>query len=208
LFNRTSISTDLGKSAELALNKLRAGNRRFVEGHAIHPHESLRWRESLSTEQHPFAAILGCSDSRVSPELLFDEGLGDLFVVRNAGHVADDNTLGSLEYAAAHLEVPLIVVLGHETCGAVTATVDVVKNGKPVDGHILRLVDAIAPAVPAFEGPSPAVVDRAIRTHIRAVVQKVSESIPVLRTKVQEGALQVVGAYYELQTGRVQWLDV
>ena len=110
------------------------GNRRFADGKPRHPHEAADWRAHLREGQHPFAVIVGCSDSRVSPELLFDEGLGDLFVIRQAGHVGDEDTVASVEYAVGHLHVPLVVVLGHESCGAVEAAVNTLMRDEPLLG--------------------------------------------------------------------------
>src|SRR5262252_9569528 len=130
-------------SADEALKKLIAGNERYVRAKVNHPDESLARRKELTTGQHPFAVILGCADSRVSPELLFDEGLGDLFVIRVAGNIVDDAVLGSIEYAVEHLDTKLIVVLGHEKCGAVSAAVE----GGDVPGHLKALVAAIQASV-------------------------------------------------------------
>ncbi len=194
-------------SAQQAHERLMEGNQRFVSGGMAHLHETTQWRTSIAEEQHPFAAILGCADSRVPPELLFDQGLGDLFVVRDAGNIADDDTLGSLEYAVEHLHVPLIVVLGHEHCGAVTAAVGAVLQNKSVEGHVLRLVDDIAPAVWEVKDQGGDVVDHAVRANIGQVVQKLRQCGPILRTHEQKGELRVVGAYYNLHTGVVEWLD-
>jgi carbonic anhydrase len=194
--------------AQHAIELLIEGNRRFATGHPTHPHESQEWRESLTSGQHPYAVILGCSDSRVSPEVVFDEGLGELFVVREAGHVADDDTLGSIEYAVEHLHVPLIVVLGHQSCGAVAAAVGAVLRDEPVEGHILRLVDDIAPAVVETHAESERFLDEAVHANIRQVVRRLRTCGPILRTHEQRGEVRVVGAYYPLQTGIVQWLEV
>jgi carbonic anhydrase len=193
--------------AEPALKNLKDGNRRFVEGQMMHARQTIERRTSIAQQQHPFAAVLGCSDSRVPPELLFDQGLGDLFVVREAGNVAEDDTLGSLEYAVAHLHVPLIVVLGHQNCGAVGAAVGAVVRDEPVEGHILRLVDDIAPAVWEVKDEPGDLVEHAVRANVRQVVRKLRLSGPILRTHEQRGELKVVGAYYDLHTGVVEWLE-
>ena len=195
-------------SAQQAMQQLVDGNRRFVEGRAAHPHETLEWRASLVSEQHPYAVILGCADSRVPPEVIFDEGLGELFVVRQAGHVADDDSLGSIEYAVGHLHIPLVVVLGHQSCGAVTAALGAVLRDEPAEGHILRLVDDITPAVLESRGQPGDEVDNAIRANVRQVVRRVRVSGPILRPMERRGEVKVVGAYYNLRTGVVEWLNV
>jgi carbonic anhydrase len=193
-------------SAQQSLEWLIAGNTRFATGNAQHPHMSREWRAALVHEQHPYAVILGCSDSRVSPEVIFDEGLGELFVVRQAGHVADDDSLGSVEYAVGHLHIPLVVVLGHQGCGAVEAAVGAVLRDEAPEGHILRLVDDITPAVHAAQSERSNLVDAAIRANIRHVVHRLRSSGPVLRPRERRGELRVVGAYYSLNKGVVEWL--
>lgn len=195
-------------TAQEALQKLMDGNRRFAEGKMTHPHENRDWRTTVAGGQHPFAAIIGCSDSRVPPEVLFDEGLGDLFVIREAGHVADDDTLGSAEYAAHHLHVPLLVVLGHQNCGAVKATMGVLLRDEKPEAHVLRLIDDIRPAVESIKNREGDTVDLAIRANIELVVRKLRQSLPVLEPMVKSGELKIVGAYYNLQTGLIEWLDV
>jgi len=189
------------------LDLLKAGNARFSAGKPTHPHETREWRAAIATEQHPYAVILGCSDSRVSPEVVFDEGLGELFVVRQAGHVADDDTLGSIEYAVGHLHVPLVVVLGHEKCGAVQAAVGAVLRDESIEGHILRLVDDIAPAVTEANAKTADDVDAVVRANIRQVVRRLRSCGPILRPRVRRGEMRIVGAYYPLRTGVVEWLE-
>lgn len=194
-------------SASKALALLKEGNRRFAEGKSIHPHESREWRTSLVAAQHPHSAVLGCSDSRVAPETLFDQGLGELFVVRQAGHVADDDSLGSIEYAVGHLHVPLVAVLGHKKCGAVEAAVAAVLRDEPVEGHVLRLVDDIAPAVPEGAALNADLLDAVARANVVQVVRRLRSCGPILRPRTRRGEIQVVGAYYHLDTGDVEWLD-
>jgi carbonic anhydrase len=135
-------------SATDALTRLKEGNRRFIDSQATHPRGDGTRRQELVSGQRPFSIILGCADSRVAPELVFDEGLGDLFVIRVAGNIADDVVLGSIEYAVAHLGVNLVVVLGHQSCGAVNAAVENVDvKGPATQTHIDSLIDAIRPAV-------------------------------------------------------------
>ncbi len=195
-------------SAQQSLELLMAGNTRFASGRPKHPHESREWREAIAAGQHPYAVILGCSDSRVSPEVIFDEGLGELFVVRQAGHVADDDTLGSIEFAVGQLRVPLVVVLGHEACGAVRATVGAVARDDAIEGHVLRLVDDITPAVTEAQNQPGHTLDTVVRANIRQVVRRLRNCQPVLRPRERRGELRVVGAYYPLRTGLVEWLTV
>ncbi|MDE2570925.1 MAG: carbonic anhydrase [bacterium] len=193
-------------SAATALTHLKEGNRRFVSGAPTHPRRDDTRRAAQAERQTPFAAVLGCSDSRVPPEMLFDQGIGDLFVVRNAGNIADDVALGSIEYAARYLQVPLILVLGHERCGAVTAAVESVESGVQVGPHIDRLVDAITPAVAKARSESGGLLENAIRENVRAMVAKVASSAPVLAPLVQAGKVRVAGAVYGLKSGAVTWL--
>lgn len=186
-----------------ALRALLEGNARYVEAKLTHPDQTAARRAELVGEQHPFAVIFGCSDSRVPAEIVFDQGLGDLFVVRVAGPVLDDAVLGSLEFAALELRVPLILVLGHERCGAVTAALDVVEKGTTPPGHISHLVDAISPAVKRVRGRPGDALDNAVRANIELVVEKLRASRQVLAAQVSSGKLRIVGARYNLNSGRV-----
>ena len=186
-----------------ANEELLQGNARFASGHALHPRQDPGRRTELATSQHPFAVILACSDSRVGPELLFDQGLGDLFVVREAGNVVDDHTLGSIEYGVEHLHSPLIVVLGHERCGAVAAARDTVAAKGHAEGHVESLVDAIRPAVEATAGMD---AEATCKANIRDVVHALRTSEPLLEHRVEKGEIAVVGAYYDLDTGAVTFL--
>src|SRR4029434_4567942 len=163
--------------------RLAAGNARFVAGNLEHPNQSPARRTKLAEGQRPFAIILGCSDSRTAPEVVFDQGLGDLFVVRTAGNVVDDVALGSIEYAAEHLGASLIVVLGHENCGAVKATLD----GGKLPGHLPAIAKAIRPAVKASAGQPGDALNNAVLENARLETQRVAQSKPVLRKFVEEG---------------------
>jgi len=185
--------------ADDALDRLLSGNRRYAGGHAERPHQTGERRSEVTAGQQPFAAVLGCSDSRVPPEVILDQGIGDLFVVRTAGHVVDDAALGSLEYAVEHLGVELILVLAHTDCGAVAATV----RGGSVDGHVSRVVDAILPAVDRARGQDGDLRHAAVICNAEMVAQILSDSEPVLARHVAEGRLAVVPALYDLATGRV-----
>ena len=184
------------------LAELKTGNAHHARHQYQHPHETVARQRELITGQHPHAELLSCADSRVPPEIIFDQGLGDLFVVRVAGNVATDTEIGSLEYGAEHLHIPLLVVLGHESCGAVTAAVE----GK-ADGHIAALVNLIKPAVDKSRGTPGDLVANAVRTNVQLVVQQLRSSTPILSELVAQGKLKVVGGVYSLETGEVTWLS-
>lgn len=189
-------------TADSVLAELKAGNRHHVAHHYQHPHETGDRQRELVTGQHPHAEILSCSDSRVPPEVVFDQGLGDLFVIRVAGNVATDAEIGSLEYGAEHLHIPLIVVLGHQSCGAVTAAV----QGGPPEGHIAALVNLIKPAVEKSRGLTGDPVANAVRVNVEMVVKQLRSSNPILSELVAHGKLKIVGGVYSLETGTVTWL--
>ena len=192
-----------GLTAAQARERLDAGNLRFVSGHLQHPHQDPDSRSALAGGQLPFALILGCSDSRVGPELVYDQGLGDLFVVRVAGNVVNDENLGSIEYAVEHLHVPLIVVLGHRRCGAIAAAREVVTSHAHAEGHLQSLVDALRPAVEATPGQD---AESTCQANVREVVAALRASEPVLASRVRSGAVAVIGAYYDLETGAISVL--
>jgi carbonic anhydrase len=196
---------DAGIPADAALARLKAGNERFRGEHLKHPDQGLVRVHELEAGQHPYAVIVSCSDSRVPPEIVFDEGLGDLFVVREAGHVADAATLGSVEYAVEHLHAHLVVVLGHEHCGAVAAASEVItKNAKP-EGHIVNLVDAIRPAVERAKSGRGDLLARAVRANVDLVTETLRGSHPILFDHLAEGSVKVVGGVYDLHTGAIEW---
>ena len=188
---------------DAVLVELKTGNEHHAKHKYQHPHETLARQMELVSGQQPQAEILSCSDSRVPPEIVFDQGLGDLFVVRVAGNVVTNTELGSLEYGAEHLHIPLLVVLGHESCGAVTAAVE---GGEP-EGHIGSLVDLIKPAVDKTRGNPGDPVVNAVRKNVEMVVEQLRTSTPVLSKLVAEGKLKIVGGVYSLQTGKVMWLN-
>jgi carbonic anhydrase len=189
-------------SGDLAQEKLIDGNRRYVDEKLSHPNQTLQRRMEVAKGQHPFAAIVSCSDSRVPPEILFDQGLGDLFVIRLAGNILDDAALASLEYAVGHLGVKYIMVLGHKRCGAVKATL----KGGEAPGHIGSLVKAIQPAVDKAKKQPGDPLDNAVRANISMVVQQLKSSAPMLEKLVKKGDLTVAGAYYDLDNGVVSIL--
>lgn len=189
-----------GVSSDEALQKLIEGNRRHLSGAFTITQRLAERRQQVAKAQHPFAAILGCSDSRLPPEIVFDHSLGDLFVVRVAGNIVDMNGLASLEFAATQFATPLILVLGHARCGAVAAALAETK----VPGHIVSLVDAIKPAVVMSKGQPGDPLDNAIRANIRHTVEDLKTSQPILGDLVKAGTLKVVGALYSLDTGKVE----
>jgi carbonic anhydrase len=198
----TSRDTPIRDSTD-ALRTLLEGNARYVTAKLTHPDQTAERRAEVAAAQHPFAAIFGCSDSRVPAEIVFDQGLGDLFVVRVAGPVLDFAVLGSLEFAALELKVPLILVLGHERCGAVTATLEALDKGTTPTGHLTHLVDAISPAVKRARGRPGDPLDNAVRANVELVVEKLRTSRQVLAGQVSSGKLRIVGARYDLDSGRV-----
>lgn len=188
---------------ESVLRELKTGNAHHVRHHYQHPHETFARQRELMAGQHPHAEILSCADSRVPPEIIFDQGLGDLFVVRVAGNVATEIEIGSLEYGAEHLHVPLLVVLGHESCGAVTAAV----QGGETKGHISALINLIKPAVENGRGIPGDPVANAVRTNVQMVVQQLRSTTPILSELVAQGKLKILGGVYSLETGEVTWLS-
>lgn len=198
-----------GISADEALQKLLEGNKRFVEQQMTGQKLcDLSAREGLAKSQHPYAIILSCSDSRVPPEIVFDKGLGEIFVVRVAGNVPDPVVLGSVEYAAEHLGSPLVVVLGHERCGAVTAAVE--AKGKP-EGNIGAIIKTITPAVKQakkeYKGiEKTGLVETAIDDNVKLVAANLTKKSSVLKHMVKEGKLKIVAAKYDLDDGQVRLL--
>lgn len=196
----SAIAAGLGLFApNAALKRLMDGNQRFVHQLSEHPDQSQARIKEVAQAQHPFAALLSCADSRVAPEILFDEGIGDLFDIRVAGNIVTPEVLGSLEYAVDILSTPLIMVLGHERCGAVTAAV----QGKHLSGHIGSFVKAIKPAISNIEGESDDLVDNAVVTNVRYQIQKLKQNSNILSQKLLYGKLKIVGGRYDLDTGEV-----
>lgn len=190
-------------SATAALDQLIEGNRRFASGASEHPHCSPGRRAELTGGQRPFATIITCADSRVPVELVFDQGLGDVFVIRVAGNIADDAVLGSIEYASMHLGVNLVVVMGHQSCGAVGAAVD----GSATSTHIDALIDAIAPAVAEAKSEgSEDLLERSVHANAKMVTAQIRDSQPVLAGLGEQGVV-VQAAYYSLESGEVSWLS-
>jgi carbonic anhydrase len=189
-------------SADASLKRLVEGNARYVDGVARR-HDFKHEREALSGGQNPYAAILSCADSRIAPEYAFDSGRGDLFVCRVAGNFASDEMVASLEYAIAVLNVPLILVLGHESCGAVDATIKSLKDNSTLPGHLPSLVTALTPAVKAVSQQGGDTLAKATRQNVVDNVAKLKSATPILSAAVEQNKLKVVGGIYRLKDGRV-----
>lgn len=187
---------------------LREGNTRFVEGRAAHPNQGAERRNELAAGQKPFATFFGCSDSRVAAEVIFDQGLGDLFVVRTAGHVVGPTELGSLEFSTKILDVPLIVVLGHDSCGAVKATVEALQSGSMPDGYLRDLVERVLGSAIAAERAGITDIDQTMVEHVRQTVRLLAERSPDIEARIQQGRLAVVGLTYALADGRASVVEV
>ncbi|MCC3291987.1 MULTISPECIES: carbonic anhydrase [unclassified Arthrobacter] len=187
-----------------AWQKLREGNERFVAGTASHPNQDAPRRSSLVEGQNPFAVIFGCSDSRLAAEIIFDLGLGDAFVVRTAGQVIDDAVLGSLEYSVGTLGVPLIVVLGHDNCGAVTAAKATVDTGEMPTGYVRTLVERITPSVLAAQRKNLHEVNDMVVEHTKQTAERLVESSRLISAAVEEGQVAVIGLSYRLAEGNAE----
>lgn len=192
-------------SPDASLERLLKGNGRYVEGVSLR-HDFKHEREALAGGQNPYAAILSCADSRIAPEYAFDSGRGDLFVCRVAGNFATSEVIASLEYAVAVLGVPLILVLGHESCGAVDAAIKSLKDDKALPGHMPSLVEGIAPAVKAVLQQAGDVLGKAIRQNVTDNVRKLNSATPILSAAVEQRKLKVVGGVYGLRDGRVDMM--
>ncbi|GAB4376767.1 MAG: carbonic anhydrase [Elainellaceae cyanobacterium] len=185
-------------SPDAALQKLMEGNQRFVQHQPQYPDQTAARLQEVAQAQHPFATVLSCADSRVSPEILFDQGIGDIFDVRVAGNIATPEVLGSIEYAVALLSTPLLMVLGHERCGAVTAAV----QNEPLPGDIGTFVQAILPAIDRVKDQPGDAVDNAVAENVRYQIEQLQRS-PLLSERLQSGQLKIVGTRYDLDTGTV-----
>lgn len=181
---------------------MREGNERFVAGESSHPNQDASRRSSLVENQHPFAVIFGCSDSRLAAEIIFDLGLGDAFVVRTAGQVIDDAVLGSLEYSISVLGVPLIVVLGHDSCGAVSATKSAVDTGNMPVGFMRDLVERITPSVLTSMRNGEHEINDMVVEHVKQTSKRLVDSSRVISTAIEDGRAAVIGLSYSLAEGR------
>jgi carbonic anhydrase len=190
-------------SPERALARLNEGNKRYVQGVAKR-HDFVIEREILAGGQNPYAAVLSCADSRVAPEYAFDSGRGDLFVVRVAGNFVNPDNLASFEYAVEVLKTPLLIVLGHEACGAVKSTIESIQNKTTLPGHLPSLVTNLTPAVNAVSNNPGDLLKKASEENVRRNVEALKGAAPILSAAVSEKRIQVIGAMYRLGTGEVQ----
>ncbi len=190
-----------------ALSRLKAGNARFAEGKTRHAHEGADWRKQLVADQKPFAIVLGCSDSRVPTELVFDQGFGDLFVIRVAGNVIDTDVVGSIQYAVRHLKTQLLVVMGHEGCGAVTATLAAIDGTAKEPRFVEALAKRIEPGLKGLDRQlvGTARLSAAVEANVRWAEKQLA-SFPEGKKALEDKAVMLVGAVYELNTGRVRFL--
>ena len=193
-------------SPDAAFARLMKGNARYVEGISKR-HDFTHEREPLSTGQNPFAAVLSCADSRISPEYCFDVARGDVFVCRVAGNFASDDIIASLEYAVAVLKTPAILVLGHDACGAVDATIKSLKDGTTLSGHLPALVSALTPAVQAVQDDPGDKLANAIKKNVALNVEKLKSASDILGKAVGDKTLRIGGGVYKLKTGRVELLS-
>ncbi|MFF9011647.1 carbonic anhydrase [Streptomyces sp. NPDC014870] len=191
-------------SPSAALDTLLAGNRRFVDGTQEHPNQDAARRAELAPGQEPFAVILGCSDSRLAAEIIFDQGLGDLFVVRTAGHVLGAEVLGSVEYATSVLGCRLVVVLGHDSCGAVAAARAAVDDGAPAPGFVRDVVERVTPSILAARAAGLTEGSDIIDAHIRHTADLLTERSRILAEQVATGEVAVVGLGYDLAEGHAR----
>ena len=187
--------------------KLVRGNERFVAGEHWHPNQDAARRDSLTEGQTPIAVFFGCADSRVAAEIIFDRGLGDLFVVRTAGHVIDPGVLGSIEFGVAVLDIPLVVILGHDSCGAVSATVDAVETGVLPGGYIRDIVERVTPSVLAARQAGMTSAEEIEAEHVRHTLRLLTERSRLIADRIASGRLAVVGAAYALGDGRARIVD-
>lgn len=189
-------------TAEEVLKILKDGNKRFISGKLEHPNHCEESRKSLAAGQEPLATVLTCADSRVPPVDIFDQGLGDLFVVRVAGNVIGDHSLGSIEYAVKHLHTPVVVVMGHSSCGAIGA----VASGAALEGHIATLGPAIQTAIKNVKEDEGDLINNASRELARQISAKIAHAEPIVAELVKNGTVKIVPAYYDLMSGEVEFL--
>jgi carbonic anhydrase len=200
--------TDSTLSAADALSELLAGNRRFVEGQRLHPNQDAHRRTQVAQGQKPFALIFGCSDSRVAAEIIFDRGLGDLFVVRTAGHIVDNGVLGSIEFGVDPLEIPLVVVLGHDGCGAVTAAMAAHASGQMPTGYVRHVVELVMLSVLTAHRAGLDTVDEVVAEHTQVTAQLLADRSRAIADRVADGRCAVVAMEYTLAEGEVRLLSV
>jgi len=190
-----------------AMQRLVEGNKRFIDGKPQHPHQARTWRELIEKGQKPFAVVVGCSDSRVPPELVFDQGLGDLFVIRVAGNITDEDGIASVEYAVDHLGAQLVVILGHTSCGAVTAALDHLSDPAEEPSEIVSLLYRIEPALSGLPKDAAREVQlaEAVKRNVDQAVRRLSR-VEDMRKSLKSGKVKIVGAVYDMHTGKVDFL--
>lgn len=193
--------------ADQAIARLEQGNRRCIEGKSVHAHDLAKWRERFLIKQKPFATVLGCSDSRVPPELLFDQGFGDLFVIRVAGNIVDSDVIGSIQYAVEHLDNKLIVVLGHQNCGAVTAALAPPVEMKNEPPELNKLLNRIRPAVESVDRTKnrKSLIAAAVEANVRASVKQLRQ-VPSIATAIEKHNVAIVGAVHYIDSGETRFL--
>ncbi|ATQ30640.1 carbonic anhydrase [Rhodococcus ruber] len=187
-----------------AWKALTEGNQRFVSGTPLHPSQGIDRRAELVNGQHPIAVLFGCGDSRVAAEIIFDQGLGDMFVVRTAGHVIDSAVLGSIEYAVGVLNVPLIIVLGHDSCGAVKATLDALDEGRIPPGFIRDIVERVAPSILMGRNDGLSTVDELEGRHVVETAKLIGQRSQIIAERIANGQCAIAGVTYKLSDGHVQ----
>jgi carbonic anhydrase len=204
----TGLADSIEEKAKESLARLKAGNKRFSDGCCRHAHESASWRGKLVEGQAPFATIVGCSDSRVPPEIVFDVGLGELFIVRLAGNIIAEDVIGTLQYAVAHLHTPLVVIMGHDSCGAVTAAVDELLKGGDEPSHIEALLQLIKPGLSGvnLQQERKLLIEAAVEANVHWSIRQLL-ALPDAQRAINAGLVTLVGAVYELETGKVRFLD-
>jgi len=192
-------------SAKKALKKLKFGNERFVKNQSKHPDETIARRKEMLNGQHPFVVVLSCSDSRVPPEIIFDQGLGDIFEIRNAGNVLNEHVIGSIEYAVMHLGVKLIVIMGHQDCGAIAATLSGVSETK----YIQALEDSIKPAIDDCKKQGLAInSDNVVKAHVMQDIKELAQQDSELIQYMKKHDVKIIPAYYHLDSGKVDFLEI
>jgi carbonic anhydrase len=187
-----------------ALATLMEGNARFISGERLHPNQDADRRAALDSGQRPFAVLFGCSDSRLAAEIIFDRGLGDLFVIRTAGQVVGPEVLGSIEYAIAVLDTPLIAVLGHDSCGAIAAAKEAIRTGVSPDGYVRDVVDRVKLGLLGVKDEDLSSGEIAVEEHIRHTTELLVERSPLIAARVTSGACGVIGLSYRLSDGTVK----
>ncbi|MCF8570004.1 carbonic anhydrase [Gordonia sp. HY002] len=187
---------------------LKEGNKRFVESRPIHPSQGIADREALVGGQSPQVVLFGCGDSRLAAEIIFDQGLGDMFVVRTAGHVLDQAVLGTIEYGADILDVPLIVVLGHDQCGAIGATLDALDNLNLPNGYVRTIVEKVAPSILLGRAEGLTAYFEFVTRHVQETTQLLMQRSLKIAERVEAGELAIVGLSYRLEDGQVNLVEV